>query len=195
MLLRICKLSVELFCCLVADFQFRVHHVEGVDVAVVNVQFCVDVVFLQFMYVSHGFCKKTALHLLQTCRPAADQKSLCTLPEQHRSVPWFCQYFADTFSRRNDFSVYSRLCRDCPGMFPYPGHPALDTMASEKQSSHPCISRFHAYSDTQPAAGTFSTDHDLIRSDSQLICMIFSNNKCIIAVIQCRRIRISKAIL
>lgn len=58
MLLRICKLSVELFCCMVADFQFRVHHVEGVDVAVVNVQFCVDVVFLQFMYVSHGFCKK-----------------------------------------------------------------------------------------------------------------------------------------
>lgn len=51
MFYRVGKVFIETLCRQPADFQFRLHHIKGMHIRVVNIQFCQNPAFLQIFYV------------------------------------------------------------------------------------------------------------------------------------------------
>ena len=55
MLLGVSEYLIELLCGDPADFQFRLHHIKGVDIRVVNIHFCWDARTVQAFNIAKRF--------------------------------------------------------------------------------------------------------------------------------------------
>lgn len=133
----------------------------------VNIQLGVDIVVLQFMYVAHGFCKKrlTIARKRVGWRQAGEISASCGSGIERYMV--LVDFPKIHFPGKMVFPCIPDFAVVIPGCFCIPVIQHRIQRHLKSDLHIPGISRFHTYSDTQPAAGTFSANHELIRSETK----------------------------